>query len=42
MNTSDFDKSFKKMQSFIFGAFIFTVIGSLFRGENWSLVVPWK
>jgi hypothetical protein len=27
---------------FIFGALIFTVIGSLFRGENWALVVPWK
>ena len=27
---------------FIFGALIFTVIGSLFRGENWSLVFPWK
>jgi menaquinol-cytochrome c reductase cytochrome b/c subunit len=27
---------------FIFGALIFTVIGSLFRGENWSLVLPWK
>jgi uncharacterized membrane protein len=27
---------------FIFGALIFTVIGSLFRGENWALVLPWK
>jgi menaquinol-cytochrome c reductase cytochrome b/c subunit len=27
---------------FIFGALIFTVIGSLFRGENWSLALPWK
>ncbi len=27
---------------FIFGALIFTVIGSLFRGENWSFIVPWK
>ncbi len=27
---------------FVFGALIFTVIGSLFRGENWSLVFPWK
>jgi menaquinol-cytochrome c reductase cytochrome b/c subunit len=27
---------------FIFGALIFTVIGSLFRGENWSFVPPWK
>ncbi len=27
---------------FIFGALIFTIIGSLFRGENWSLVLPWK
>jgi len=27
---------------FILGAFIFTVIGSLFRGENWSFVLPWK
>jgi menaquinol-cytochrome c reductase cytochrome b/c subunit len=27
---------------FIFGALIFTVIGSLFRGENWGLVWPWK
>jgi menaquinol-cytochrome c reductase cytochrome b/c subunit len=25
---------------FIFGALIFTVIGSLFRGENWSFVLP--
>lgn len=27
---------------FIFGALILTVIGSLFRGENWALVLPWK
>jgi quinol-cytochrome oxidoreductase complex cytochrome b subunit len=27
---------------FIFGALVFTVIGSLFRGENWALVLPWK
>lgn len=27
---------------FIFGALIFTVIGSLFRGENWGFVLPWK
>jgi menaquinol-cytochrome c reductase cytochrome b/c subunit len=27
---------------FVFGAVIFTVIGSLFRGENWSFVLPWK
>lgn len=27
---------------FIFGALVFTVIGSLFRGENWSFVLPWK
>jgi hypothetical protein len=27
---------------FIFGALIFTIIGSLFRGENWSFVLPWK
>jgi quinol-cytochrome oxidoreductase complex cytochrome b subunit len=27
---------------FIFGALIFTVIGSLFRGENWSFVLPWR
>ncbi len=27
---------------FIFGAMIFTVVGSLFRGENWSFVLPWK
>jgi len=27
---------------FIFGALILTVIGSLFRGENWSFVLPWK
>ena len=28
--------------AFIFGALLFTVIGSLFRGENWSFVLPWK
>ena len=28
--------------AFIFGALVFTVIGSLFRGENWSFVLPWK
>jgi len=27
---------------FIFGALIFTAIGSLFRGENWGFVLPWK
>ncbi|MGQ9637399.1 MAG: menaquinol oxidoreductase [Thermodesulfobacteriota bacterium] len=27
---------------FIFGVLIFTVIGSLFRGENWSFVLPWE
>ena len=27
---------------FIFGAFIFTAIGSLFRGENWGFILPWK
>jgi quinol-cytochrome oxidoreductase complex cytochrome b subunit len=27
---------------FIIGALIFTVIGSLFRGENWGFVLPWK
>lgn len=27
---------------FVFGALIFTIIGSLFRGENWSFVLPWK
>lgn len=27
---------------FVFGAIIFTLIGSLFRGENWSVVLPWK
>ena len=27
---------------FIVGALIFTAIGSLFRGENWSFVLPWK
>jgi hypothetical protein len=27
---------------FVFGALIFTLIGSLFRGENWGFVYPWK
>jgi hypothetical protein len=27
---------------FIVGALLFTIIGSLFRGENWSFVLPWK
>ncbi len=27
---------------FIFGSLISTVIGSLFRGENWGFVLPWK
>jgi menaquinol-cytochrome c reductase cytochrome b/c subunit len=27
---------------FIIGALIFTFIGSLFRGENWAFVPPWK
>ena len=27
---------------FVFGALVFTVIGSLFRGENWGFVLPWK
>jgi len=27
---------------FVLGALIFTVIGSLFRGENWGFVLPWK
>ncbi len=27
---------------FVFGALILTVIGSVFRGENWSFVLPWK
>jgi len=27
---------------FVFGALIFTIIGSLLRGENWSFVLPWK
>jgi menaquinol-cytochrome c reductase cytochrome b/c subunit len=27
---------------FILGVLIFTVIGSLFRGEYWSFVLPWK
>ena len=26
----------------VFGALIFTIIGSLFRGQNWSFVLPWK
>jgi len=28
--------------SFVVGALIFTVIGSLFRGENWNFILPWK
>jgi len=28
--------------SFVLGALIFTLIGSLFRGENWSFVLPWN
>ncbi len=28
--------------SFILGAIIFTLIGSLLRGENWGLLFPWK
>jgi menaquinol-cytochrome c reductase cytochrome b/c subunit len=27
---------------FILGALIFTLIGSLLRGENWGFVLPWK
>jgi hypothetical protein len=27
---------------FIIGALISTAIGSLFRGENWGFVLPWK
>jgi len=27
---------------FVFGALILTLIGTLFRGENWSFVLPWK
>jgi len=27
---------------FVLGALIFTVIGSLFRGENWGFALPWK
>ncbi|OGP88049.1 MAG: hypothetical protein A2156_01040 [Deltaproteobacteria bacterium RBG_16_48_10] len=27
---------------FVFGALFFTLIGTLFRGENWSFVFPWK
>ncbi len=27
---------------FVLGALIFTGIGSLLRGENWSFVLPWK
>ena len=27
---------------FVFGALIFTVIGSLFRGENWGFILPWR
>lgn len=26
---------------FVFGAVLLTVIGSLFRGENWGFVLPW-
>jgi quinol-cytochrome oxidoreductase complex cytochrome b subunit len=28
--------------AFIFGALVLTVIGELFRGENWNFVLPWK
>ncbi|MFB3884727.1 MAG: menaquinol oxidoreductase [Thermodesulfobacteriota bacterium] len=27
---------------FVIGALVFTLIGALFRGENWSFVLPWK
>jgi menaquinol-cytochrome c reductase cytochrome b/c subunit len=27
---------------FIFGAVVSTLIGTLFRGENWGFVLPWK
>jgi hypothetical protein len=27
---------------FVLGALIFTLIGSLFRGENWGFVLPWR
>jgi quinol-cytochrome oxidoreductase complex cytochrome b subunit len=27
---------------FIIGALILTMIGELFRGENWNFVLPWK
>ena len=27
---------------FVFGALLFTMIGELFRGENWGFVLPWK
>jgi hypothetical protein len=27
---------------FIFGALIFTLIGSILRGENWSFILPWE
>jgi len=27
---------------FVLGTLIFTLIGSLFRGDNWSFVLPWK
>lgn len=27
---------------FVLGALIFTIIGALFRGENWGFVLPWK
>ena len=28
--------------SFVIGALFFTLIGSLFRGPNWSFILPWK
>jgi len=28
--------------SFVLGATTFTLIGSLFRGENWGFALPWK
>ncbi|MDI6763229.1 MAG: menaquinol oxidoreductase [Thermodesulfobacteriota bacterium] len=28
--------------SFVLGALIFTLIGSLFRGENWNFILPWR
>ena len=27
---------------FVLGALIFTIIGSLLRGENWGFVLPWR